>query len=465
MPSVTFDSEFEENILATALKDADYLKKAIRVCDAHHFGSPERSWIWSVISATWAKYRELATPALILHRAREDFRDEAKREAHLKVASKLARLKPEAPRSALEHLEKFVRFVNAQLAAERVADALEKNDIEAAETAMRKASNIVVGTRKYSLVHWIEGFDERQSHRKYEREHPDEVKAILTGWKTVDEITGGVRPGELALIMGTTGRGKSIALNNIAMRAAGSGFKTLIVAFEMPAVQVAARQDSLWLGMDYSRLKRYDLVPSDLRGIKARYEKAKKHFADKIKIASFPVRSATLLDVMGLLDDLWTEYNWRPDQIIMDSADHLLAIDSRKDAFRIQQSEVYWGTKALAADNGFAIWSSVHAKAAVAGETALAEGAAESYDKSRIADLVISINDPEYKPKRKKTKVEVGSDDEESDMEDEDFEVKGGESKSRPLEFHIAKYRDGESRRTIKMNAELHIMKISEVGS
>jgi replicative DNA helicase len=362
----------------------------------------------------------------------------------------------------LEELEKFVRYVNAQLAAEKVADALEKHDIDAAEAAMRKASNIVVGTRKYTLVNWSEEFEERQSHRKYEREHPDEVKAIMTGWKTVDTITDGVRPGELALIMGTTGRGKSVALNNIAHHAAGTGYKTLIIAFEMPARQVAARQDSRWLGVEYNRLKRFDLAPSDLRSIKTRYEKAKKHFADKIKIASYPVRSASILDVRGLLDDLWSEHEWRPDLIIFDSADHLRAVDSVKEAFRLQQSEVYWSVKGLAEDDGYAVWSSVHAGAKWAGETATAEASAESYDKSRIADLVISINDPEYKPKRKKAKVEVDSDDEDDAMDD-DFEMKET-AKARKLEFHIAKYRDGESRRTIAMLAELHIMKISEIA-
>jgi replicative DNA helicase len=462
--AVAFDIEFEENILACALKDVDYLKKAIRVCDAHHFGSPERAWVWAIISDTWSKYRELPTSALIVSKARDDFREESKRETYLKTAAKLFKHKPEAPRASLEKLEKFVRFVNAQLAAERVADALEKNDVDAAESALRKASNVAVGTRKYTLVNWIEEFDERQGRRKYEREHPDEIKSILTGWKTIDKITDGVRPGEFALVMGTTGRGKSIALNNIAHHAAGTGHKVLIVAFEMPAIQVAARQDARWLGVEYSRLKRYDLAPSDLRGIKARYDKAKKHFAGGVKIASFPVRSATIIDVQGLLDDLWTDQAWRPDLILMDSADHLRAIDTVRDAFRLQQSEVYWSVKGLAEEGGYAVWSSVHAKASVAGEVAAAEGAAESYDKSRIADLVISINDPEYKPKRKKAKVEVGSDDDEDEMEDDKFEVKDGEAKARTLEFHIAKYRDGESRRTIKMNAELHVMKITEAA-
>lgn len=461
--AMTFDADFEESILAQALRDPDYVKMALRICDTHHFGTAERAWLWGVISDTWNKYKELPPPKLVVYRARDDFPDEDKRETYLKIAKKLYRIKPASPRSALEELEKFVKFVEAQLALEKATDALEKGDTDAAFAAMSAASRTVIGTRKYTLIHWIEEFEERQAARKYEKEHPGEFTAIPTGWKTVDAITGGLRIGELELHMGTTGRGKSIALNNRCYHAASRGYETLYISFEMPARQVASRGDSRWLGIDYKSLKDYELTPSDLRAIKARHDKAKKHFAGKFKVASFPVRSANMMDVRGLLDDLWAEFEWRPKLIAFDSGDHLKAIDTLKESFRLQQTEVYWAMKALGEEDGYAIASSVHAGKDWVGTTATTEAAGESYDKSRIADAVYSYNDPDYKKFRKKAKVEV-SDDSDDDDSDDEFEVPEEAPRERKLDLHIAKYRDGESKRTIKMIADFHKMLIREAA-
>lgn len=460
--SATFDAEFEHDILCAAVRDQDFVKRALRLCESHHFGSRERAWVWSAIADSFNKFGEVPTGKVFISKAKADFKDPSKREPYLKLVSKLMRTRPTAPKSALDELGKFVRFVNAQLALEKGAESLERGDIDECYKALGLVARQHVGERKYSLVNWMEEFNERQAARKYEHDHPDEITAIETGWPTIDGITGGVRIGELVLIMGTTGRGKSVALNNVAYRAAQTGHNVLIVGFEMPARQIATRQDSRWLGVDYKQLKEWSLLPAELRAITARYKKGRKQFKDRVKIASFPVRSATIMDVRGLLDDLKVEQDWVPKVVILDSADHLRAIDSVKESFRLQQSEVYWAAKALAEDEGYAVFSSVHASAQWAGVTATAEASAESYDKARIADMIISINDPEYKERtggKKSVKVEVDDDDDEDG--DDDFEAPL--TRERRMELFLSKYRDGESNRVVPVRADFHKMLIEEI--
>lgn len=469
--TATFDAEFEIEILGAAVRDGDFVKKALRLCESHHFGSKERSWVWKVVADNWHKFGEVPSGSMFVSRAKAEFKDASKREPYLRLVSKLMKSKPIAPKGALEELGKFVRFVNAQLALEKGAEALEKGDIDSCYKELGSVSRMHVGQRKYTLIHWMEEFSDRQEARKWECEHPEEITSIQTGWPTVDSITSGCRIGELVLIMGTTGRGKSIALNNITYRAAAMGHNVLYVAFEMPARQAAARQDARWLGMDYKKLKKWDLLPAELRTIKERHAKAKKHFKDKVKIASFPIRSATINDLKNLLDDLKVEHNWVPKAIMLDSADHLRAVETSKEAYRLQQSEVYWSAKALAEDDGYVIFTSVHAGSKYAEGVATAEASAESYDKSRIADMVISINDPEYKnrstySKKKTVRVdEESDDDDDSEEEDSNEEFEAPVSRSRRMELFIAKYRDGESNRIIPVNADYHKMLIEEIGS
>lgn len=465
MVTATFDRDFEDAILAASLKSDEFVKRALRICDAHHFGTREQAWIWKAISDTWSKYKERPTPSLIAHKAREDFPDVDKRRPYLKLARKLFKLKPKSPRSALEQLETFVRYVNAQLALEAGAEALERGDVEAAETAMAKASRSKVKERSYTHIRWFEEFDERQAQREYEATHPDEFRIIPMGLPTFDKaLGGGARVPEVGLILGTTGRGKSIWLNNIAQATVAREFNACYIGMEMPARQIASRQDSRWLQTSYDKFKQFDFKPAELRTIERTRARWKKKLQNKMHILSFPVRSATIDTIRAALDDLRADWDFKPDVILMDSADHLLAIDRRQD-YRLQQAEVYWELKRLAEEDGYVIWSSTHAGKEYATAVATAEAAAESYDKSRIADSIISINDPFAKRKSRKT-VEIDMDDIEAGGEVEEIrEPETAEPGIRRLEGFLAKYRDGKSMVKVKLDCDFDKMLIKEAGA
>jgi len=454
-----FDLEFEDAILSQSFRDESYLKRAVRVCDSHHFATKERAWIWEVVQSVWNEYRERTTGTLIASRAAADFPDKEKRKPYLVMAKKLLTTKPVGPLAALDELSKFVRMVNAQIAMEQGADALEKGDVDAAESVLMKASRSAVRERKYTHIAWIEGFNERQADRKYQAEHPGEFTVIPTGIPTLDHaLAGGIRIPEVGLMMGTTGRGKSIGLNNIVQAAIGRGFPTVYFSLEMPARQIAMRQDARWLKMRYDQFKTYKFAPSELRVIREHYKRGLPQFKNKFHILSMPVRSASIVDVRSALDDLRDEYDFIPKLIVMDSGDHLRCIDKGMESFRLQQSAVYWDMKSLCEEDGYALWSSVHAGKEWAAKIAAAEATSESYDKARIADLVVSINDPSARGRRRTT-IEVETDDDEDEPEEVDGVESGG---VRRMEVWLAKYRDGVSKLRIPLDCDFGRMTMKE---
>lgn len=456
-----FDLEFEDAILSQALRDESYLKRAARICEAHHFGTKEHAWLWGVIHSVWNEYRERTSGKLIATRAEADFPDKGKRKPYLVLAHRLLKSKPLGPLAALDELSRFVRMVNAQIALEQGAEALEKGDVDACERALIVGSRSAVKERKYTHIQWIEGFEERQAARKYEREHPGEFTVIPTGIPRLDKaLSGGARLGELGLMMGTTGRGKSIGLNNLVQTAISRGFPTAYFGMEMPARQIAMRQDARWLEMRYDQFKAYEFKPSELRAIKARHARAAKQFANQFHILSMPVRSASILDIRAALDDLRAEFDFIPKLILVDSGDHLRCTDKGMDSFRLQQAAVYWDLKGLAEEDGYVVWSSVQAGKEWAARIAMAEAASESYDKARIADLVVSINDPNERGRRRKTvEIEKGEwDDEEEPEEVEGVTVPG----IRRMEAWLAKYRDGLSKLRIPLDCDFSRMLVKE---
>jgi replicative DNA helicase len=301
------------------------------------------------------------------------------------------------------------------------------------------------------VVKWIEEFNDRQGMRRHHKEHPDEYRYIPTGFKRLDKITGGIQPGELGIVMAMTGVGKSIGLTNICY--SGLKAKNSIAYFnlEMAARQVAARLDARWLGMSYRMMKNYGFTPEELRAIDKKLELAKKLFDSKLRIISLPVRSCTTETLLQILEEEKDKDGFDPDMIIVDSADHMKSIQ-KYDQLRIEQAEIYWTLKGMAEEYTKAVWSSTQAGKSATGRLVKAEDTAESYDKARIADLIITLNEPETA-----TRSTRESDTDGGEGETEVVEKKMADGAKR-LELYLAKYRDGESHIRIQIEADLDRM-------
>lgn len=444
-----FDIEFEEEILSRCLRDQSFLKNAAPLLEAHHFGSKQHAWIWKTIKYIWDNFREKPSGKLIVMRAKHDFSREEELKTHIELISKVAK-KRGAAKASLNELELFVRAVNAQRVLEESAKELEKGRINKAWDVLNRASREDVKPRNYQVIRWIEEFEERQRERKFNAENPKSITRIPTGFKQLDNLlAGGIEIGELGLILGTTGKGKSIMLNNLAYWAAASGFPTVYFTLEMKARQIAQRTDSRWSMFEYSKFKRYDFKPSELRRLKSKMKYAMKRFADKLIIVESPVRKTMVSDLERVLDDLSDDYGFVPKLIVVDSGDHMVA-SRRYESYRLEQADVYWNLSGLA-QQGYGVWSSVHAGREYVKILAHAEAASESYDKSRIADIVISLNTPEKKSRS--TKITTDEEDE------EDTPVVDG----RYMELLLAKYRDGEDKVIIPVDAVFSNIRIKPI--
>lgn len=460
---MNFDAAFEDAVLGESLRDEGFLKRAARVCQQHHFATKERAWLWGVIHENWTKYHERTSGRIVATRARRDFDKSDKRRPYLLLARKVFRTRAKDASAVLEELDRFVRHVNVQLAIEASATLLEKGKIEEAEAEITKASRSGARQRNYTHMPWIEGFKDRQTQRKYERDHPDEFTTIPLGFPRIDKtLRGGGRKGELGLVMGTTGRGKSIFLTNAAQAAVSRGYNAIYFGFEMPARQIAARQDARWAGMQYAKFKGYDFKPSELRQLRARLKKARKQFKNRLHIVSMPVRSANILDVRHTIEDIREEYGFEADMILLDSADHLKALDTYGGNFRLQQAEVYWAAKELAEEDGYFVLSSTHAGREWATKVATAEASSESYDKSRIADMVLSINDPN-EMKRKGRKTILADDDDFEDDDGDELDEPKPKAGAKVMELYLGKYRDGDSRFTVQVECDFSCMTMQEM--
>lgn len=450
------DASFEEDVLARALRDTTYLKRAARVLDEHMFCTRQHGWLWKSMRHVWDTYREPASVKLVLAKARADFPDEEKRAPYLELARRIFKLKPASSAAALDELSTFVRTVNAQIAMEKAAGDLERGKLDEVYDTLRQVSQRDLKPRDYTQIRWIEEFTARQDERKHRREHPEEYTSIPTGIKRLDKVMGGgLQLGELGLIMGTTGRGKSVLMTNFGHNAVRSGYPTAYFGFEMPARQIAMRQDARWLQIAYNKFKDYNFTPSELKYIAMRLKKISKRYQNMFQIFSMPVRSADVNSIRAALDDARIEHGFVPKLLLLDSPDHMNPV-GKSESYRLDQANVYWAVKGMAEEDGYAVWASTQAGKEFESKIATAESASESYDKARIADTIFTLNEP--KKTSRATKV---VDDEDGD---EDAEEIMPSAVGRYMEGFLAKYRDGASKFSIPLDAQLEKMLICEAG-
>ncbi len=448
---VTFDLAFESEILAQCLRDGDYLKQASRLLDAHHFGSPQLGWVWDVLKETWTAHAERATVGILAARAERDFPDGDDRRLHLELVIKLFRTAPVTPRATLSELQRFVRFVSLQVALEQGAKELERGNIDKAWDEVRRATLRDLRPKAYKLSRWMEEFEQRQAERKHRAENPDQYICVPTGLPRLDSIVTGLQAGELGLIMGTTKVGKSIMLNHLGYQAILRGYGVAHFSLEMPVERVAARYDSRFTMLAHRKFKDYDFTAEDFQVIDARLAKMRKKLNGKLRIVSMPSRSCSINTLKHALEEVRSEIEVQ--LIVVDSGDHMVSLINYGSK-RLEQTEVYLDLKSWAEEEGLPLWSSTHAGREWAGKRATAEAAAESYDKSRIADLVGTLN--ELRNRSRATRIST------EDMEDDPEAGAVGRS---GMEFFLAAYRDGESKVSIPLDPDLSCMLIREAAT
>lgn len=449
--AMTFDAEFEESILAHCLRDAEYLGQASRLLDAHHFSTPQMGWTWSVIRNTWSSFAERTTPKVFKANAARDFTDDDERKAHMQLVVKLFRKKKGTPRTALGELEGYVRFVTLQVAIEQSVKQLERGKVDAAWDALRKSTLQDLRPKAFKMTRWMEEFADRQSERKHQAEHPEEYVCIPTGLPTLNTaLEGGLRMGELGLIVATTNMGKSIAMNHLGYHGVIHDYGVAHFSLEMSADAVATRYDSRFTGMLHRKFKTWDFSGSELKEVARKVKRNKERLKNRLRIVSMPVRSCDINSLRNALDEI--EMEMPVHMVLVDSGDHMKAT-RKHESIRLEHAEVYWDLKALAEERSKVVWSTTHAGREYEKKFAGNAAVSESYDKARIADAVLTLNPPGLRSRR--SKVAVGEAPE---------PVAPGSKKMLPttMEAFLSKNRDGVKEIRIPLHHDFSRMLIEE---
>jgi replicative DNA helicase len=207
---------------------------------------------------------------------------------------------------------------------------------------------------------------------------------IPTPWPVLnDGIQGGFGPGDLSIVFGSPGGGKSWAMVAIAAHAVKLGYKVNFYTLELGEDYVGKRFDCYFTGynIDEVNLHRKEVTElvDELKG--------------RLIVKEYPPKSASINTVKAHIQKC-IDMDHKPDLIVIDYVDYLKAPSKGRNYERKDEiDDVFIATKGLAKEMKIPIITPSQVNRMGARDNVIeGDKAAGSYDKMMVADMCFSLS-------------------------------------------------------------------------
>ena len=214
------------------------------------------------------------------------------------------------------------------------------------------------------------------------RYRPDAREIIPTPWLDINKLLmGGIGGGDLGLIFGSPGGGKSWMMVAIAGHAVQMGYNVVYYTLELSEVYVGKRFDAFFANEPVNTVhlhrKKVENVINQLKG--------------KLVVKEFSMGKASAQTLESHVQKL-KDTDQAPDLIIIDYID-LLRSPKRSNDRKDEIDDIYMNIKAMARDMNIPIWSVSQVNRSGAQDDIIqGDKAAGSYDKIMISDFCMSLS-------------------------------------------------------------------------
>ena len=366
-----YGPSFQMKVISSLLTHKEFLQNISDVLSDEYFSNPAHKWIINEIIKYYERYHTVISMD-ILKVEMKKLDNEV-----LKVSVK-EQLR-EAYKADIEDLayvqEEFSTFCkNQQLKKALLSsvDLLKAGDYDSIkymiESAMKAGQDKNIG-HEYK----------KDTESRYREDHR---KIVPTPWTEINELVqGGLGNGDLGLIFGNPGGGKSWTLVALGGFAVQMGYNVIHYTLELSEAYTGRRYDAFFTGTPVDQLEKH----------KEHVETLTAELPGELIIREFPMGKTTIGTIEAHIQKV-RDLGIQPDLIIIDYID-LLSTRKRNVDRKGEIDDIYTSTKGLARELNIPIWSVSQVNRAGAKDDVIeGDKAAGSYDKMMITDLSMSLS-------------------------------------------------------------------------
>jgi len=228
------------------------------------FSDEFKQWLYKYVTENYQKHSQASSRSIILKIIELKFRKGFKNKQELlddifKYEPKIQNFK--------SLIDEFIDNYNCRCLLERnleLNSKLQENFESKKYSALELAQQLNDETGKMLSFGNRNRLEEREIYEFFDNDvremekirESDEEKIIPTGFPEIDKAMGGWGPGELSVIFGRTGAGKSILLLNFARNAYMMGYNVYYYTIELSMRQMMWRWHSLVSKVNFGKVKR-----------------------------------------------------------------------------------------------------------------------------------------------------------------------------------------------------------------
>jgi len=363
---------FQNKVIANLVNDSDFLRQVVDIITPQYFDNDTSKWLVDKTIKYYDDYKTI--PSL------DYFKTELK-----KVKNDVSKLAIKENIKEVYGLNKstdsayiqseFVDFCRNQTLKKAIntsVDLLDAGNYEDIRTLIDNA--LKAGTQQEN------GHDYKtQIEERYQAKNR---KPIPTPWEPINVLLqGGLGAGDLGVVAGNPGGGKSWLMIALAGHAVKLGYNVLFYTLELDEDYVGKRFDAYFTNVSVNELN-----ASSKPMIKDAISKLK----GNLEIKRFRASKTTLNEVETYTERFTNNY-WRPDLIVIDYLD-LLKVKNSKDK-RNQLEDLYTEARDFGKTFNTPIWSPSQVNRTGARDNIIqGDQIAESYSKMMIADFAMSLS-------------------------------------------------------------------------
>ena len=364
---------FQLKVLGSLLTDKVFLLNVRDVLQEEYFDSDAHKWIINQLIGYFDKYHTTVSMDVLkveLQKIENDI---------LKVALKEElRNSYQASQEDVDYIQKeFTTFCKNQEMKQAIlnsTDLLKAGDFDGIRNNIEKAMKA--------------GMDKNIGHEYNKdvesRYRKDYRPTIPTPWPVLnDGIQGGFGPGDLAIVFGNPGGGKSWTCVAMAAHAVKMGYNVNYYTLELGEDYVGKRFDCYFTGYSIDEVNDH----------RKEVEKCVDNLKGKLIVKEYAPKNASVSTIKSHIQKC-VDMDHKPDLVVIDYVDYLRAPSRGKGFERKDEiDDVFIATKGLAKELKIPIITPSQVNRMGARDSVIeGDKAAGSYDKMMVADMCFSLS-------------------------------------------------------------------------